>query len=122
MNMELGDSLTWAWPIILTVVAMPLISLINGLAGWSKNKKKATVVGVSLVLGVIYTIAAGLITEIPQQWAGYVTRALVITAIIVVVTQAVYNFFKPVLDRIETGVSRGGDTSEQEAQARPADG
>ena len=122
MNMELGDSLAWAWPIILSVLALPLISFINGLAGWSTNKKKATVVGVAFVLGAIYTLAAGLITEIPQQWADYATRALVITAIIVVVTQAVYNFFKPVLDRIETGVSRGGDTSEQEAQARPADG
>ena len=122
MNMELGDSLAWAWPIILSVLALPLISFINGLAGWSTNKKKAIVVGVAFVLGAIYTLAAGLITEIPQQWAGYATRALVITAIIVVVTQAVYNFFKPVLDRIETGVSRGGGTSEQEAQARPADG
>ena len=122
MNMELGDSLAWAWPIILTVVAMPLISLINGLAGWSKNKKKATVLGVAIVLGVIYTVAAGLISEIPAEWSEYVTRALVIAAIIVVVTQAVYNFFKPVLDRIENSVSRGGDSSEQETQARPAGG
>ena len=122
MNMELGDSLAWAWPILLTVVAMPLISLINGLAGWSKNKKKATVLGVAIVLGVLYTVAAGLISEIPAEWSAYVTRALVIAAIIVVVTQAVYNFFKPVLDRIENSVSRGGDSSEQEAQARSAGG
>lgn len=122
MNIELGNTLSWAWPIILAVLALPLISFINGLTGWSTNKKKATVVGVALVLGVIYTIAAGLITEIPAAWSDYVTRALVITAIIVVVTQAVYNFFKPVLDSIENKVSRGGDTSEQEAQARPADG
>lgn len=122
MNMELGDSLAWAWPIILTVVAMPLISLINGLAGWSKNKKKATVLGVAIVLGVIYTVAAGLISEVPAEWSAYVTRALVIAAIIVVVTQAVYNFFKPVLDRIENSVSQGGDSSEQETQARPAGG
>ena len=122
MNMELGDTLAWAWPIILTVVAMPLISLINGLAGWSKNKKKATVLAVAFVLGVLYTVAAGLISEVPAEWSAYVTRALVIAAIIVVVTQAVYGFFKPVLDSIENAVSRGGDTSEQEAQARPADG
>ena len=122
MNIELGDTLAWAWPIILTVVAMPLISLINGLAGWSKNKKKATVVVVAFVLALLYTVSAGLIAEAPAEWSAYVTRALVITAIIVVVTQAVYGFFKPVLDRIENSVSRGGDSSEQEAQARPADG
>ena len=122
MNMELGDSLAWAWPIILTVVAMPLISLINGLAGWSKNKKKATVLVVAIVLGVLYTVAAGLISEVPAEWSAYVTRALVIAAIIVTATQAVYNFFKPALDRIENSVSRGGDSSEQEAQARSAGG
>ena len=116
MNIELGNTLSWAWPIILSVIALPLISLVNGLAGWSANKKKATVVGVALVLAALYVVAAGLISEVPQEWSAYVTRALVITAIIVVVTQAVYNFLKPALTAIEESGSKGGEVNEQAAQ------
>ena len=128
MDIIIGSTLAWAWPIILAAIALPLISIINGLAGWSTNKKRATVVGVSLVLAVLYVIAAGLISEVPQSWSDAVTRILVITAIVVVVTQAVYGFLKPGLTALESKVSGNTDVkgevipSEQEAQARPADG
>ena len=71
MNMELGDSLAWAWPIILSVLALPLISFINGLAGWSTNKKKATVVGVAFAMktghyltGIVLGIALGVVLSL----------------------------------------------------------
>ena len=116
MNIELGNTLSWAWPILLAGIAMPIISIINGLTGWSIQRKKATVVGVSVVLAVLYVIAAGLIVEIPQSWADIVTRVLVNAAIIVVVTQAVYNFFKPSLTKLENKVSGGDAINEQAAQ------
>ena len=101
MDLTLGSTLAWAWPILLAAVALPLISVINGLAGWSAAKKKATVVGVSLFLAVVYVVAARLITEVPADLSELVTR------IVVVVTQAVYNFLKPQLTAIETKV--GGE-------------
>ena len=81
MDVVLGDTLTWAWPIILAGIALPLISLINGLAGWSTTKKKITVVAVSVFLAVVYVIASGLIAEVPESWSIIVTRVLVIAAI-----------------------------------------
>ena len=105
MDVVLGDTLTWAWPIILAGIALPLVSLINGLAGWSTTKKKITVVAVSVFLAVVYVVASGLIAEVPESWSAIVTRVLVIAAIVIVVTQAVYGFFKPSLTSLEKKVS-----------------
>lgn len=116
MDIVLGSTLTWAWPIILAGIALPLISLISGLAKLGSDAKRWLVIGVSLVLGVLYTVAAGLISEIPTAWSEYATRALVITAIVFVVTQAVYGFLKPSLTSLEQKVSRGGEINEQAAQ------
>ena len=115
---QLGTTLAWAFPIILAVIAMPLISIINGLAGWSATYKKLTVVGVSLVLGVLYVIASDMIQELPDSWAPATTRVLVVTATVIVVTQAVYKMIQGPLTALETFASRGNKgVSEDESSA-----
>lgn len=117
MDVVVGDTLAWAWPLLLALVALPLISIVNGLGQLTALQKKIAVLVVSLVLALIYIVASGMISEVPVELSQQVTRWLVIAAIIVVVTQAVYNFFKPVLTNLEDAVSTKEVTHTDESEA-----
>ena len=123
MQIELGSTLSWAWPIILSLLAMPLLSFIFGLGQFSSNTKRLVVVGVALVLGSLYAVASGLIQGVPPNVSDLVTQVLITAATILVVTQAVYNFLKPVLDTIESatsGTPKEVTSNEQAAQEGPS--
>lgn len=104
MDVATGTTLVWAWPIILAAIAMVLTAVVNQ-SQWSSQAKKLTTVIVSAVVGLVYAVAAGLISEVPQAWTAILVRALVVIAIIIVCGQAVYAFVKAPLTAIETVTS-----------------
>ena len=104
MDITIGSTLAWAWPLLLTAIALVLTSLINQ-PGWSARTKKLVTMIVAGVVGLVYAIASGMIAEVPEAWSAILTRWLVIAAIILVCGQAVYRFLKTPLTALEAVTS-----------------
>lgn len=104
MDIAVGSTLTWAWPIILTAVALVLTAVVNQ-AAWTAQAKKITTIIVAGLVGAVYAVAAGLITEVPQEWSQVITVWLVNAAIILVCGQGVYTFVKNPLAKLEAATS-----------------
>ena len=110
MDVTIGSTLAWAWPILLTAIALVLTSLINQ-PGWSARTKKTVTMIVAGVVGLVYAVASGMIAEVPEAWSAILTRWLVIAAIILVCGQAVYRFLKTPLTALEAVTSPQPTTS-----------
>jgi hypothetical protein len=104
MDITVGSTLTWAWPLILTAISLVLTAFINQVS-WSTRTKKAVTIAVAGFVGLVYAIASGQISEVPAEWVASLTRWLVVAAIILVFGQAVYSFFKNPLATIEAKTS-----------------
>ncbi len=122
MDITVGSTLSWAWPLILTAIALVLTSVVNQ-PSWSPQAKKLATIIVAGVVGAVYAIAAGLIAEVPDAWSQIVTRLIVVAAIILVCGQAVYQFLKSPLTKIEsaTAITPALTTAEGDAEDVSAD-
>lgn len=126
MDITIGSTLAWAWPLILTAIALVLTSVVNQ-PSWTPQAKKATTIIVAGVVGAAYAIAAGLIAEVPEDWSRIATRIIVVAAIILVCGQAVYQFLKNPLTKIESATAitppvpatAEGDSEDVSADAAP---
>ena len=122
MDVTIGSTLAWAWPLLLTAIALVLTSLINQ-PGWSAQTKKLVTMIVAGVVGLVYAIASGMIAEVPEAWSAILTRWLVIAAIILVCGQAVYRFLKTPLTALEavTSPQSASVTNPGADEAEPGD-
>ena len=100
MDVVLPNDFASAWPLLLPFLALFVQAVINQ-PSWSAKAKRWVAVGVSVLMGVVYLIATGQISEIPVAAQAVVVRFVVVTVSVLVVAQAVYRFFKPVLEPIE---------------------
>lgn len=93
-----------AWLVILGAIALVVQAVIQK-PSWSPRRKRGVTVAVAVVLGTLYAVAAGMVEGFPPVWSEMLVGWLVLIAGIIVVSQAVYRFFRPWLATIERATS-----------------
>ena len=79
------DALT---PISLLVI-VPGAVWVLGRTGWTGDRKRALILGLAILLGVLQAILTGVIA-LPESWVSILTRALITIAGTIALSQAVY--------------------------------
>ena len=90
--------------VVLGLVALVVQAIANQ-PGWSSALKRGLVVGIAVILGTLYMIATGAISAFPVEWQAVIVYWFIVVAGIIAVGQAVYDFLKPILDKIEKATS-----------------
>ena len=100
-SITIPTTFTAAWIIVLALVAL-IVQAVANRPGWSSNLKRGITIGVAVVLGSFYMLATGAISVLPTNVQAVLVYWFIVIAGIIAVGQAVYNYLKPYLDKLET--------------------
>lgn len=106
-QIPIPTTFTAAWIVVLALVALVIQAVANQ-PRWSSNVKRGITIVVAVFLGSVYMVATGAITGIPVDVQAALVYWFIVVAGIIAVGQAVYNYLKPYLDRIEVASSSTG--------------
>ena len=95
---------TTAIGVIVGGVLTPFIVAVMTHPTMKSEHKRATALAVSVVVGLIVTIATGAITEIPTTIQDLIARSVVVVGIVVALAQVYYRQFKDAVKIVETKV------------------
>ena len=115
MDISIPTTFAAAWIVVLAAVALFVQAVVNQ-PRWSSTVKRWVTVGIAVVLGTLYMVATGAITELPTEVSETLTYWFIVVAGIIAVGQAVYNFLKPYLEKVEQATARGPLEAEQQPE------